>query len=55
VTWLCHQACAYYRAELTPLRMRELLIAALFHDFNHPGHPHQGKPDPGPDQHRNRD
>jgi hypothetical protein len=55
VTWLCHQACAYYRAELTPLQIRELLIAALFHDFNHPGHPHQGKPDPGPDQHRNRD
>ena len=46
VTWLCHQACEYYRAELTPLQMRELLIAALFHDFDHPGHPHQGEPDP---------
>jgi hypothetical protein len=46
VTWLCHQACQYYRAELTPLEMRELLIAALFHDFDHPGHPHLGEPDP---------
>lgn len=46
VTWLCYQACAYYRADLTPRQMRELLIAALFHDFNHPGHPHHGEPDP---------
>jgi hypothetical protein len=26
--------------------MRELLIAALFHDFDHPGHPHPGDADP---------
>jgi hypothetical protein len=46
VTWLCHQACEYYRAELTRLQMHELLIAALFHDFDHPGQPHQGELDP---------
>src|SRR5215469_4123374 len=46
VTWLCHQACQYYQAELTALQMRELLIAALFHDFDHPGHPHGGEADP---------
>jgi hypothetical protein len=26
--------------------MRGLLIAALFHDFDHPGHPHAGEDDP---------
>ena len=26
--------------------MRILLIAALFHDFDHPGHPHPGEEDP---------
>jgi hypothetical protein len=26
--------------------MRNLLIAALFHDFDHPGHPHPGEQDP---------
>jgi hypothetical protein len=26
--------------------MRNLLIAALFHDFDHPGHPHPGENDP---------
>jgi hypothetical protein len=46
VTWLCHQACEYYRDELAPRQMRELLIAALFHDFDHPGHPHPGEADP---------
>jgi hypothetical protein len=46
VLWLCHQACRYYRSELSPRRMRNLLIAALFHDFDHPGHPHPGEDDP---------
>jgi hypothetical protein len=26
--------------------MRNLLIAALFHDFDHPGHPHPSENDP---------
>ena len=46
VTWLCYQACRYYKKKLTPRQMRALLIAALFHDFDHPGHPHQGEKDP---------
>jgi len=46
VLWLCHKACRYYENELTPRQMRMLLIAALFHDFDHPGRPHPGKADP---------
>ena len=46
VLWLCHKACRYYRNKLTPRQMRDLLIAALFHDFDHPGHPHPGEDDP---------
>jgi hypothetical protein len=46
VTWLFYQACRYYRNELSPRQMRGLLIAALFHDFDHPGHPHPGENDP---------
>ena len=46
VLWLSHKGCRYYLNELTPLRMRNLLIAALFHDFDHPGRPHRGKDDP---------
>ena len=46
VLWLCHQACRYYQNRLTPRQMRNLLIAALFHDFDHPGHPHPGENDP---------
>jgi hypothetical protein len=46
VLWLCHQACRYYQNRLTPRQMRDLLIAALFHDFDHPGHPHPGENDP---------
>jgi hypothetical protein len=42
ILWLCHMACEYYRNELTPREMRTLLVAALFHDFDHPGHPHPG-------------
>lgn len=46
VTWLCYQACRFYRNELSARQMRGLLIAALFHDFDHPGHPHAGEKDP---------
>jgi hypothetical protein len=46
VLWLCHKACRYYRAQLTPRQMRDLLVAALFHDFDHPGHPHPEEADP---------
>ena len=42
VLWLCQKACRYYQKKLTPRQMRNLLIAALFHDFDHPGHPHPG-------------
>ncbi len=35
--WLCYQACIYYRRELTVVEMRNLLIAIMFHDFDHPG------------------
>ena len=39
VLYLCYQACAYYRGscELTLRQARNLLIAALGHDFDHPG------------------
>jgi hypothetical protein len=46
VLWLCEKACRYYQKTLTPRQMRNLLIAALFHDFDHPGHPHPGEQDP---------
>lgn len=46
VTWLCYQAAEFYRDRLTPRQIRNLLIAALFHDFDHPGHPHPGTNDP---------
>ena len=46
VLWLSHQACRYYQNRLTPRQMRNLLIAALFHDFDHPGHPHPREGDP---------
>lgn len=37
VVWLCHGACEFYREQLTKREMRNLLIAALFHDFDHGG------------------
>jgi hypothetical protein len=42
VTWLCYKAVEFYRGELSPRHARNLLIAALFHDFDHPGHSHPG-------------
>ena len=46
VTWLCYQAAQFYQDRLTPRQIRNLLIAALFHDFDHPGQPHPGADDP---------
>jgi len=46
VLWLCHKASRYYQNQLTPRQMRNLLITALFHDFDHPGHPHPGENEP---------
>lgn len=39
VTYLCYDACHFYQHEegMTSLEMRKLLIAALFHDFDHCG------------------
>ncbi len=41
VLWLCHEACRYYREvvqqPISRRAARNLLIAALFHDFNHSG------------------
>jgi len=37
VSWLCYQACSYYKGKLSPREMRNLLIAALFHDYDHCG------------------
>ena len=46
VLWLCYNACQYYSHQLPPRQMRTLLIAALFHDFDHTGRPHRGDEDP---------
>lgn len=46
VLWLCHKACRYYSDRLARREMRTLLIAALFHDFDHPGRPHPAEEDP---------
>lgn len=37
VLWLCYQACEYYKGRLSKRKMRNLLVAALFHDFDHTG------------------
>jgi hypothetical protein len=37
VLWLCHEACKFYADELAKRDRRNLLIAALFHDFDHLG------------------
>ena len=37
VLYLCYDACVFYADKLTPRQMRNLLIAALFHDFDHTG------------------
>jgi hypothetical protein len=35
--WLCYDASLYYRDIMGPRGVRDLLIAALFHDFDHSG------------------
>lgn len=45
VTWLCYKAAEFYKSELSPRKARNLLIAALFHDFDHLGHSSQRDPD----------
>ena len=37
VTWVVYMACVYYKDRLTERQMRNLLIAALFHDYDHTG------------------
>lgn len=37
VTWLCYQACSFYADTFNKREMRNLLIASMFHDFNHRG------------------
>jgi hypothetical protein len=37
VLWLCHEACKFYADELTKRDKRNVLIAAVFHDFDHLG------------------
>lgn len=37
VMWLCYQACIFYGDRISHRDKRNLLIAALFHDFNHSG------------------
>ncbi len=39
VLWLCYEACMYYSETLTKRERRNVLIAALFHDFDHTGKP----------------
>lgn len=34
---LCYQACLFYQSQLSRRERRNLLIAGLFHDFNHSG------------------
>lgn len=35
--FLCYQACQFYKGTLTLRECRNMLIAALFHDFDHSG------------------
>jgi hypothetical protein len=37
VVWLCYQACIFYGPRLTVREVRNLLIAAIMHDFDHSG------------------
>jgi hypothetical protein len=37
VFWLCYEACVFYGDRLSKRQVRNLLIAALFHDFDHSG------------------
>ena len=37
ILWLCYQASLFYKGQLSKREIRNLLIAALFHDFDHVG------------------
>ncbi len=37
VLWQCHQGCLYHRAQMLPREIREVHVAAIFHDFDHSG------------------
>lgn len=37
VVYLCYDACLFYEQALSSREMRNLLIAAMFHDFDHAG------------------
>jgi hypothetical protein len=37
VLWQCYNACLFYRGVLTSRQVRNLLIAAIFHDYDHSG------------------
>lgn len=37
VTWLCYQACIFYGRSISKRKQRNLLVASLFHDFDHTG------------------
>ena len=37
ILWLCYQASLFYKDQLSKREIRNLLIAALFHDFDHAG------------------
>jgi hypothetical protein len=37
VAWLCHEACKFYKDVLSLRDRRNLMIASIFHDYDHPG------------------
>ena len=37
VMWATYQGAMYYENKISPLTLRNMLIAALFHDYNHSG------------------
>jgi hypothetical protein len=37
VLFLCYEACEYYQEKLSKREMRNILVAAMFHDFDHTG------------------
>lgn len=37
VAYLCHEACRFYKDTLSLRERRNLMIAAMYHDYDHPG------------------
>lgn len=37
VLWLCYDACKFYKTKLTARVIRNILVGAMFHDFDHSG------------------